>query len=227
MSVLAFHPDGRPMVAPYSLVTGHMIDLAEPDFAHLSVDALLHAISTGLHNTCRYGGQLITPYSVATHCILGADLVDHAPDGGAFTFFPELRAPLRQRVQLHFLLHDASEGLGLGGVVFPLKQLLRGLYGPLEDLMMAAIYRRLGLEPEPWLEPFVKELDVHMLHDEQNNLRGRMTPFGHRKIYSRHDLQQTSVDSRPGRTWGSEFHHAWHRVHGAFIVETHDAQESP
>lgn len=226
MSVLAFHPDGRPMVAPYSLVTGHMIDLAEPDFTHLSVEALLHAINTGLHNTCRYGGQLITPYSVATHCILGADLVDHATYECSFTFFPELREPMRRRVKLHFLLHDASEGLGLGDVVFPLKQLLRPIYGPLEDLMTAAIYRRLGLEVEPWLEPFVKTLDVHMLHDEQNSLRGRMVPFGHRKIYGRQDLQQTSPSSRPGRTWEKEFRHAWERVHGTRLTET-TKPESP
>ena len=226
MSTFAFHPDGRLMAAPYSLVTGHMIDLAEPDFTHLSVEALLHAISTGLHNTCRYGGQLITPYSVASHCILGADLVDHAPHEHTFTFFPELRAFVRQRVSLHFLLHDASEGLGLGDVVFPLKQLLRPLYGPLEDLMMAAIYRRLGLEAEPWLEPFVKELDVHMLHDEQSSLRGRSVPPGHRKIYNRQDLQQTSLSSCPGRTWENEFRHAWCRVHGTWPTET-TTQESP
>lgn len=214
------------MVAPYSLVTGHMIDLAEPDFTHLSVEALLHAISTGLHNTCRYGGQLDTPYSVATHCILGADLVDHAPSEYSYTFFPGLRAPLRQRVQLHFLLHDASEGLGLGDVVYPLKQLLHPIYGPLEDLMTAAIYRRLGLEVEPWLEPFVKELDVHMLHDEQSSLRGRSVPDNRRKIYGRQDLQQTSISSRPGRTWEDEFYRAWQRVHGTWLTET-TKPESP
>ena len=178
-----FHPDGRPMLAPFSLVTGHLIDLAEPDFAHLTLEEFLTAAAGGLARTNRYGGQTDPAYGVARHCLLGLELVDEtiAAHPDVLEWFSrelldpaEARERLRDHVGLHFLLHDVSEGLGLCDVPYPLKRLIAPLYDPLEELMMAAVYRRLGLErPAPEVVALVKRIDYQMLCEEMWHLRGR------------------------------------------------------
>lgn len=140
------------MIAPFRLITGHLIDLANPDFSNMSAHDLVDAITTGLDNTCRFGGQLKRHYSVLSHSVAGAYL---ARDRG-----------YSQRIEILFLLHDASEALGLGDVVSPLKALLP-TYQTLEKLMMAAIYRRLGiLPPSEVEEDIIKKLDYDMLQAE-------------------------------------------------------------
>ena len=196
-----YHPDGQPMLAPYSLVTGDLIDLFAPDFAHVPLHEFVYALSIGLANTCRYGGQVHRGYSVARHCILGARLLGAEKGWGSYVFFPELLPFVRDQVALHFLLHDASEGMGLGDMVYPLKQLLRPIYGPLEDLMMAAIYRRLGLSQEPQLEPYVKQLDTHMLHDEQAGLRGCAVPADHVAYYRQLEIPGDCSANRSAVAW--------------------------
>lgn len=200
-----YHPDGRPMLAPYSLVTGHLIDLHAPDFSHLSVAELITAAAGGLARICRYGGQVLHFYSVAQHCILGLELIArHVEALEDPERIGRLQAEMRrldpdQRehpmlalkhgregflaakrlVSLHYLLHDVSEGLGLGDIPFPLKRLIEPIYGPLEERMMAAFYRRIDLAPPtPEVAKLVKEIDVRMLHEEQGLLRGRSVPDG-------------------------------------------------
>lgn len=202
------HPDGRGMLAPYSLVTGHLIDLAEPDFEHMSREKLIRAIACGLARTARYGGQTDVHYSVARHCLLGLQLV---PGILALLSQNDLQALqtearhwanrcvsgpvgmstqdqninfIRDLTRLHFLLHDASEGLGLGDVPSPLKRLIAPLYEPLEERMMAAIYDALGIEPPgPCVAAVVKSTDVQMLHEEMWHLRGHEN----HRAYATHD----------------------------------------
>lgn len=140
------------MTAPFRLVTGHLIDLSNPDFSGMAADTLVDAITTGLNNTCRFGGQLQHHYSVLSHSVAGAYL---ARDRG-----------YSQRIEILFLLHDASEALGLGDVVSPLKALLPE-YQRLEKLMMDAIYRRLGVTPPCEVEEdIIKKLDNDILQAE-------------------------------------------------------------
>ena len=191
-----YHPDGQPMLAPYSLVTGHLIDLFAPNFSRVPVQDLIHVAGVGLARMCRYGAQVPTFYSVAQHCLLGLRLVDEVVDAvvdpvasakliqkverAGFTLLTEQGRGFiaaKQLVALHYLLHDVSEGLGLMDIPNPLKRLIAPIYGPLEDRMMAAFYRRIQLEPPgPEVSKLVKQIDVLMLHEEQSQLRSRAVP---------------------------------------------------
>lgn len=62
-------------------------------------------IAAGLSKVCRYGGHTIRHYSVAQHCILVADMVEHIHG-------PEFA--------LEALLHDSAEAY-IGDMVRPLK----------------------------------------------------------------------------------------------------------
>ena len=147
------------MKAPFTLVTGHTIDLANPNLSTLSRAQIIQAIATGLAHTNRFCGQTSKPYSVAEHCILGALYLTNDP-----------------AIRLHFLLHDAPEGLGLGDVVKPLKNLLPD-YPPLEDLMLREIYRTLDLQlPTPRQQAFVDEMDRTMYLVENDVLRNGGDP---------------------------------------------------
>lgn len=114
-------------------------------------DITLERIALGLGNTCRYGGQVRPFYSVAEHSILVASQV-----------------PAEH--QMAALLHDASEALGLGDIIQPLKAHLP-LYKRIEAVVMAAVEVRFGLKPGACSHPWIKVADRAVYLAEQQTLR--------------------------------------------------------
>lgn len=152
-------------VAPFALACGHTLDLAAPDLSGLSADEVLRAVALGLMNTCRYGGQIESRFSVAAHCLLGAQYLLDEIDGG------DLDGETHAQVRLHFLLHDAAEGLGLCDIPTPLKKYLGEPYAWLEHLMLKEIYRAIGVPPpSDRIAVLVSALDLAALKLEQHVL---------------------------------------------------------
>lgn len=104
---------------------GVYLDLAAPDPADISLEAIAH----GLSHTCRFAGQTRRFYSVAEHAVLVADRL--AATG---------HDVLTQLTGLH---HDDSEAF-IGDVTRPLKALLPG-YAKLEYQVGVAIHEALSL----------------------------------------------------------------------------------
>ena len=90
-------------------------------------------IAQGLSNECRFGGQ-VEFYSVAQHSVHVSQLLEE-----------QGHSPL---IQLHGLLHDSSEGMGLKDIPRSVKRLLGDVYARLESGVMAAVYEALRL-PQP------------------------------------------------------------------------------
>lgn len=114
-------------------------------------DITIERIARGLGNICRYGGQVSTFYSVAEHSVLVASLV-----------------PQEHRVAA--ILHDASEALGLGDTIRPLKSHLP-LYQRIEAAVMSVIEEWAGLEPGACSHPIIKAADRAVYLAEQQTLR--------------------------------------------------------
>lgn len=124
--------------------TGRRIDPANPKPS----DICLEDIASGLSKEERFDGNTFTPYTVAQHSCLVADLL---AAGYAISY------PTLQQVQAG-LLHDATEAY-LGDVVQPLKRLLPD-YAKIEALWNVAIYTRFDLEPSLAHSAAVKFADV-------------------------------------------------------------------
>lgn len=100
--------------------TGKRIYIRDPREHDFCIEDIAH----GLANICRYGGQCISFYSVAEHCIRGA----------AHAHNPTLA--------LEFLLHDAAEAY-VGDAVRPLAQCIPD-YCEIRDNMQWTINRKFG-----------------------------------------------------------------------------------
>ncbi len=144
---------------------GVKFDLLEPK----PVDVRPHDISYSLSNTARFTGH--TPYSVAEHSLMVADLVP-----------PEL--------ELFGLLHDAAEAY-TGDISRPLKILLGETFREIEERIEAAIAIRFGLEWTPEIKRLVKQADDIALSTEFRDLfliplsewdRGELMPPAERTI---------------------------------------------
>jgi hypothetical protein len=112
-------------------------------------------IATALGKQCRYGGHVKGDlhYSVAEHCVLLHDwaIGRHGPDGEPCD-------------SLEFLMHDASEGLGLVDLPRPFKTQLARYY-EIEKIAEVAIAEKFGLK-YPW-SPALKQADSRILRDER------------------------------------------------------------
>lgn len=104
-----------------STCTGKRIYIKEP----MPDDFDILDIAHGLSNVCRYGGQCVSFYSVAEHCIRGSERA--ASPALAF----------------EFLLHDAAEAY-VGDAVRPLVRSLPD-YTAVRDSIQDVINKKFGL----------------------------------------------------------------------------------
>lgn len=118
---------------------GRYFDFTDPDPAVIT----LNAIARGLANTCRFGGQCRSFYSVAEHSIWVSRLVP-------------------SHLAVHGLLHDAAEAF-IGDMPKPLKELLPD-YKRVEQMVEAVLFAQFGFLSIP---PEVKQIDRVMLATEQ------------------------------------------------------------
>lgn len=120
-----------------------------PEAEQISLDAIAH----GLSLECRFGSQTSFFYPVALHCYRGSYLFEDASDA------------------LDFMLHDASEGLGLRDLPSPIKRLPEmSFYLELERSVMSAVAARFRRRPDFWERPKIKVADDLMLHLESAEL---------------------------------------------------------
>jgi len=110
----------------------------------------LEDIFFSLTRVPRFGGHTRRPYSVAEHCLKGANCLEQDT--------PEFA--------LEFLLHDATEAY-LGDVPTPLKAQMPG-YKAIEKQFDAIIREKYGLPAD--MSPEVKVMDIRMLAAEKEAL---------------------------------------------------------
>jgi hypothetical protein len=143
------------------LCNGQPFFLLDPSPDQVDLRTLVHALAC----TTRFCGHTHTPYSVAQHSLLVADL-------------------LPARLMRHGLAHDLHEAL-IGGVSSPMKMALRILEGQpsegvggydllrrLEDPIIAAVHVALGLSwPLPAADQArVRAADLTALATEMRDL---------------------------------------------------------
>lgn len=127
--------------------TGRYHDLLCPESAEISIDDIAIALS----KINRFGGHPTRVYSVAEHCLLGADLS-------------------MPNYALEFLLHDATEAY-LGDIVGPLKSTaMFDAYRGLEARWWNVIAFRFGVREK--LPREVHVTDRRMLATELRDLMG-------------------------------------------------------
>jgi hypothetical protein len=127
-------------------VSGIRFEFLDPKPEQILVNDIAHALG----NNCRFVGQCRKFYSVAEHSWHVARMLEGTP----------------LRVQLAGLLHDASEAY-ITDVASPVKQFMPE-YRQMEDVIMAAISKKYGLEYPP--HPAVKQCDLLALSNESHHL---------------------------------------------------------
>lgn len=115
-------------------------------------DIVVSDIASALSKVCRFGGHVKKFYSVAQHCVVGAELL--------------LQHGYSKAEAFQFLMHDASEAY-LVDMPRPIKRILPG-YGDLEAATEKAIAERFHL-PYP-MTGVTKLYDNRMLVTEQRDL---------------------------------------------------------
>jgi hypothetical protein len=93
------HPECPGYVIPSRLLNGEWIDMWNPDPTKVDIELIAHSLSL----LCRYAGQTPFLYTVLQHSILTSGLA-------------------RYSLGKELLMHDFTEGCGLGDVVSPLKR---------------------------------------------------------------------------------------------------------
>jgi hypothetical protein len=136
----------------FTTFTGKRYFLTDPHPDDVCIEDIAHALS----NVCRFGGHARVHYSVGQHS-------DHCRQMAKHMY------PDDFLIQMHCLLHDASEAY-IGDVVRPLK-ISQPDYLKLEDNTMLVIYRALDL-PYPTQEQFsvIKYIDNAVLLAEARDL---------------------------------------------------------
>jgi len=114
-------------------------------------------IARGLSNQCRFNGHTKHFYSVAQHCIVGADWV-----------FDQTKS---HRWAMLFLLHDAAEAY-IGDLIRPLKETRHFDYlEVIESVIKRTIYDYANLDwPTVEEEAIIKHYDDLMLLEEGYHL---------------------------------------------------------
>jgi len=116
------------------MLSGRRLDLIDPS----PLDVEIADIAHGLARVARWNGQTHGSeiFSVAQHSLLVEAI-----------FAAETAAPPRA-ARLAALLHDAPEYV-IGDMISPFKAAIGGDYKLVEKRLMAAIFVRFGLPPEP------------------------------------------------------------------------------
>ena len=132
--------------------TGHMVVPTDPDPEQICILDIAHALS----QTCRFSGHTRVFFSVAQHCCIVHDLLQHQ-EGGKYA--------------LEGLLHDAAEAY-LVDLPRPVKEALRAsgadCFDAVEDQLSRTIAEKYGLV-YPWPDP-VKHADTVSLVTEARDL---------------------------------------------------------
>lgn len=128
--------------------SGRRVDLIAPDPSTIKVVDIFDALA----RLCRFNGHCKRFYSVAEHCLIGA------------------QALRTKKQKLAFLLHDATEAY-IGDITSPLKSLLPD-YVLIERQLESVIRDRYQL----WdanVDRIVKHMDLRMLATEKRDLMPR------------------------------------------------------
>lgn len=144
-------------LAVVQLHSGYCVDIIAPDLTGLT----LTDIATGLSRLPRFVGAThgSTPYTVAQHCCLVADILTERHHTHA--------------MQKAGLLHDAHEAL-MGDIITPVKIALgRHVVHELERRLQVALSARFGLGPLIWCQPPVQQADADALATERRDLMAR------------------------------------------------------
>ena len=142
--------NGKTWIVTY---TGKKHCLTDPDPVSIDVETIAHSLSL----LCRFAGMTREFYSVGDHSLHVCDLLKD--------IYPE-----DYGLQLHGLIHDFTEGLGLMDCIRPLKELLP-VYQDLEAKTKTAIYAAFDLlMPTDQQEAQVKWADSTMLATEWRDL---------------------------------------------------------
>jgi 5'-deoxynucleotidase YfbR-like HD superfamily hydrolase len=151
----------KPARAWVRLASGRRINLLDPS----PLDFEDEDLAIGLSRTPRWGGHSVWewPMSVAQHSLLVLEI------GRA-------RAPrgLSERLQLAYLLHDASEGLMAFDPISPVKPFLGSGYRALDNRLQTAIHLRYGLPatlPTEW-KSAIKQADKVAAAAEARHVAG-------------------------------------------------------
>jgi len=142
--------------------SGNFIDLLSLDVAKLT----RQDIAQGCAQTCRYGGQCNRFYSTAEHSCLVVRLAKHAKE-------PKL-------VQQLSFGHDWSEGIGMGDMVRPLKQVIAH-YRDIEDVNLARLLKGFHIKETAKLWKSVKVYDNAAYLLERQLLFNDITPKDRRE----------------------------------------------
>jgi hypothetical protein len=147
--------------------SGRAFDLLQPDWRQVDFEV---DIPEALARIARFTGHVRSgPYSVAQHCVIGADAV--------------FQATRDREAAAAFLLHDAHEAY-LGDIATPIAQALNSVADEaggtgetnyaivtIKDRLDEAIYKAAGIEDAraTW-RAFVKVYDTRMLATERAHL---------------------------------------------------------
>jgi hypothetical protein len=142
-----------PQSAPCGVETpsGALVDLANPNPDLICIDDIARALA----NTCRFAGNVRRFYSVASHAILVRDLARAAG-------YPQLA--------LAALHHDSHEAL-LGDIATPTAVLFDVDLTEAKQRLDRAVGRALGIDPNLFCHPIVKDLDRLALYLEARRLQ--------------------------------------------------------
>jgi len=138
--------------------TGKRFYPLDPGYGSVSIIDIAHALS----NICRFGGHTKHYYSVAQHCITGADWV-----------FEQTKS---DRLAMLFLLHDAAEAY-VGDMIRPIKSIPEfHFFKTIESGVIRSIYNYAGID---WAtteeEVIIKKFDNLMLAEEGFHLTENKT----------------------------------------------------
>ncbi|ODA67295.1 hypothetical protein A7A08_02042 [Methyloligella halotolerans] len=149
------------------MLSGRRLDLLDPSPLDIEISDIAH----GLARVSRWNGQTegLHALSVAQHSVMVEEIVC------------AIRPTLDPKWRLAALLHDAAEYV-IGDLISPFKAALHFDYKAFEHRLMAAVYLRFGLPPEPpaGIEQLVKRGDRIAAYYEATVLAGFEAPEARR-----------------------------------------------
>jgi 5'-deoxynucleotidase YfbR-like HD superfamily hydrolase len=172
------------------MLSGRRLDLLDPSALDVEIEDIAH----GLARVARWNGQTFGQhiFSVAQHSLLVETLAHKRAPG------------LDRERRLAVLLHDAPEYV-IGDMISPFKAVIGDAYKVVERRLLAAIYRRFGLRPEPTaeLKDLIKAADRSAAFLEATRLAG----FGFaeaRRFFGRPPLISTTIERDYLKPWPAE-----------------------